>query len=244
MRVDLSKQMSKRDIRQPIFIFFFIVALGGFVWLFINYQNLKGQLAEVSSFEGQQELNRIETEQLVASVARHIVLPEDEQPTIATIQDIDALVGEQPVFKGAENGDKVLVYQDQAIIYSPKRDILVKVVPVYFQNDNNEVSLENEPTQAAPIQVQDALIALDIRNGSQISGAAQNLGDQLLGNPTYEVINIANAAHLDYGETILVNATGKDISALELELGVLAVPSMPEGEQLTNADVVIIIGNQ
>lgn len=229
--------LSKQKVFTFVVFLLLVGALGGFVWSFTSYQDLKGQLAKVSSLEGQQEIDRIEIAQLLASVSQHIILPRDEEPTVATIQDIDALVEQQEVFRGAENGDKVIVYSDIAIIYSPTKDILIKVVPVFIENSDSEQAEATE--QDAPQAVR-----VDIRNGSQIPGAAQSLSDRLDSDPAYEVTSVTNAAHFNYEETVLVNAAGRDIAALEQELGVSAIFTFPEGEQLTGADVVIIIGNQ
>lgn len=69
-----------------------------------------------------------EATQLVAQVGKLITLPGDEQPTIATITNIDQLK-DQPFFKNAQNGDKVLVYQNanKAIIYRPSENRIIDV---------------------------------------------------------------------------------------------------------------------
>src|SRR5579885_915053 len=50
------------------------------------------------------------TQALVASVAKLMVVPADEQPTLATVTDVSRL-REQPFFQKAQNGDKVLIYR-------------------------------------------------------------------------------------------------------------------------------------
>src|SRR5687768_3000096 len=91
----------------------FIAALAAFVWSYMNYQKAKGQL----SGQGTQQMSEAEIRRITQAVAKHIVLPEGT-PTIAVIQDITALE-KQLFFKNAQNGDVVLVYPEQAIIYSP-----------------------------------------------------------------------------------------------------------------------------
>lgn len=63
-------------------------------------------------------------------IARHYVLPTDEQPALATITDKKKLSSQ--FFKRAENGDKVLIYQKNqiAIVYRPSIDRVVSVGPV------------------------------------------------------------------------------------------------------------------
>jgi hypothetical protein len=76
-----------------------------------------------------------DTQELLAKVGKLIILP-DEQPTFATVLDAKKLIAEQPFYAGAENGDQLLIYQkaQKAILYSPTKNILVNVGPVYFNN--------------------------------------------------------------------------------------------------------------
>jgi len=76
-----------------------------------------------------------EVQATVSSVSKFIILP-NETPTVATILDAKKLTAEQTFYTGSLNGDKLLVYpkSQKAIIYSPSRNILVNVGPVYFNN--------------------------------------------------------------------------------------------------------------
>ena len=85
---------------------------------------------------------------ITEKVGKHIILPQTETPTLATIEDAEALAKEQPFFSNANNGDKVLIYSDRALIYSPDRDVLVNVGPVYFENEETPPAEgETETTQ-------------------------------------------------------------------------------------------------
>lgn len=72
-----------------------------------------------------------ETNQLVAQVGKLMVLPTDEQPTVATVTDATKLK-DQPFFKNAKNGFKVLIYVKarKAILFDPVKDVIVDVAPV------------------------------------------------------------------------------------------------------------------
>jgi len=69
-----------------------------------------------------------ETDALVAEVGKLIALPTDEKPTVATITDIDK-IKDQPFFKNAKNGDKVLIYTtaNKAILYRPSERRIIEV---------------------------------------------------------------------------------------------------------------------
>lgn len=66
-----------------------------------------------------------------AQVGKLIVLPEDEDPTIATVSNLAELKG-QPFFANATVGDKVLIYAraKKAILYSPLQHKIVEIAPL------------------------------------------------------------------------------------------------------------------
>jgi hypothetical protein len=80
------------------------------------------------------------TESVLESVGKLYTLPEGENPTVATVQDIDKLK-DQPFFSGAQNGDVLIVFEEssQAILYRPSENRLVKVGPISV-DENSEAS--------------------------------------------------------------------------------------------------------
>ena len=76
-----------------------------------------------------------ESRELVAAVSRLIVLPDGEEPTIATVSDPEALKG-QAFFAKAKTGDKVLIYTNarKAVLYDPEADKIVEVAPLTIGN--------------------------------------------------------------------------------------------------------------
>lgn len=72
-----------------------------------------------------------EVRALVSDVGEHMLLPDDETPTLATVSDMHALEG-QVFFRNAKEGDKVLMYlqAQRAIIYRPSIDKIIEVGPI------------------------------------------------------------------------------------------------------------------
>jgi hypothetical protein len=68
---------------------------------------------------------------VIAAVRKLVVLPADQTPTVATVQDVEKLRG-QSFFAQAKNGDKVLVYnaEKEAILYRPSTNQIVTIAPV------------------------------------------------------------------------------------------------------------------
>lgn len=78
-----------------------------------------------------QKVAEEETAVLINKVSQLIVLPTDEQPTVATVAD-PAKLADQPFFAHAKQGDKVLIYTNarKAVLYDPVANKIVEVAPV------------------------------------------------------------------------------------------------------------------
>ncbi len=94
-----------------------IVAITAAYYFYTQYLSLGGS-------------KEMQAQRLVSEVGEHILLPELEKPTIATVTDPKALEG-QPFFAHAEAGDRVLVYPNakKAILYRPGVHRIVEVMP-------------------------------------------------------------------------------------------------------------------
>lgn len=77
--------------------------------------------------------NREMAKQVINKVKRHILLPSDIEPTVATIVDVKALREKNAFYNKAKNGDNLIVTPDRAILYDPAKDIIIDVVPVQLQ---------------------------------------------------------------------------------------------------------------
>lgn len=67
-----------------------------------------------------------QSDDIIKKVQRHIIIDTQETPTIATVQDPEALKINSPqLFRLIEIGDKLVVYSDRIIIYRPNTDIIV-----------------------------------------------------------------------------------------------------------------------
>ncbi len=118
-----------------ILIALIVLVVAGGLWLGFRYLDFglgsgKGG-AEV-------ELNENEKKELLAKIAEHIVIPSQQEPLIISINNAEQLISQQAFFAGAENGDMLLVYQDKALIYRPKQDVLINVGPVYLTNNEEQ----------------------------------------------------------------------------------------------------------
>ncbi len=104
-------------------------------------------------------LSEEEIQDIVTKISKHIRVP-DEEPLVALITDIDALVAEQPFYAGAENGDILIIYPSvsKAILYSEKKDVLINVGPIILDEAAQTTSppaaeaTEETPEEEAPAE--------------------------------------------------------------------------------------------
>lgn len=125
------KRMGIKANKQRVFfavlIFLVIVLAGLTVNFYLKVRNSQDESKVVASGE---------IELVVAEVSKLMMLPTDETPTVATVQDPEKLK-DQPFFANAQNGYKVLIYAKakKAILYDPVAKKIVEVAPLNI-NEN------------------------------------------------------------------------------------------------------------
>lgn len=109
-----------------IFLVIAVVAAGLAYYFYSQLARLKADPLKTS---------REEVHVLVAQVSKLMVLPSDEEPTVATVSDPD-LLKDEPFFAKAKAGDKVLIYtkNKRAILYDPVAKRILDVAPVNIGN--------------------------------------------------------------------------------------------------------------
>lgn len=175
---------------------------------------------------------------LKASVSKLLVLP-DEEPVIATVTDKTKLE-QQAFFKFAENGDKVLIFQkaSKAVLYRPSVNKIVDITALNAVTSTSEDQSTADSDLVSPVTVA-------IYNGTTTSGMAVKLEQKLLNTVSDSSVVIkSNAARTDYLSTVVVDVTKKNTSkAIEIAESIGAkVGEIPAGEQLPQADILIIAG--
>lgn len=131
--------MNKKGKKKFIFIFVIVIIIVG-----VGYVSIKSTSSTFfkkdpeATQKAAQEAELKEIEKITKKINRHFILPKGEMPTMATVVNASALIAEQPFYRDTVDGDKVLIYlqNQQAVIYSPSRDIVVNVGPVVINNQN------------------------------------------------------------------------------------------------------------
>ncbi len=101
----------------------FLIASLYFVYYFYNKTKLISNDTRA--------LNEVQVSDVVNKVSKHLLLPSDETPTLATVSDPSQLQG-QAFFAKAKKGDQVLVYINakKAILYDPVQDKIIDIAPI------------------------------------------------------------------------------------------------------------------
>lgn len=232
-----------------IVVILLIISLAALVFLYFEYGKLEDKFSETQNTTNLSEENYLKNGDLLLRVGRHIRLPETA-PQIATVANIDSLVEQQPFFKGAKNGDKVLIYPDKVIVYDEQNDIIVNVG--FLINNNTTTSTAATSTEEiisdkSEEDEEDKLqkLTVEVRNGSTIRGLASKNKNIIIQNDNFDVIGVANASRSNYQEGVIVDLSGgskkEQLVKLSELLGLPVVEKLPPGEVGSPADAVVIV---
>lgn len=130
---DLQKNGGKNN--KNLFIFLLVlIAFVAVVYFVFSYVKTQRELKMLKDPTAQEQILKKENDKLISEVAELMELPVGEEPVIGTVQDAETLAKEQKFFNNSQNGDRVLIYQNKAIIYRPSIHKLINVGPVYFNS--------------------------------------------------------------------------------------------------------------
>ena len=97
------------------------------------------------------ELSKRETKNVLSKLSQLMDLPNDEEPTVATVTN-KAKLNNQPFFAKAENGDKVVIYvkAKKAILYRPSTHRIIDVAPVNLGKPQGDAVVPTESISPTP----------------------------------------------------------------------------------------------
>lgn len=129
----------------PVFVVIVLLSIAAAGFFYYKYQKSQEMLRNSVNNSGAVSE---ETKRLVAEVGKIIDLPAGEDPTIATVTDVEKLKG-QAFFQKAKNGDKVLVYNSvqKAYLYDPKAKKIIDVSPISIGSSSAQQSATPSATK-------------------------------------------------------------------------------------------------
>ena len=244
--------MSLSKVQTIAVVFFSIIvftAIGTSVYFYSQYKSSQGSVAGTSD----------ETKKLKKRVGKLIDIPTDEDPAVATVNDVTKL-RDQPFFSRAKNGDKVLVFAKakKAILYDPIANKIIEVGPITLPTPTGAVEEGTfnipgtEPTgpSQGPIRFPSpttvSTVSVVLYNGTAtptLSDTIQNLIKEKTQN--VQITETTQASRDTYERTIVVdlNGTKKDSAATLAQLVSGEVGDLPPGEKKpASGDFLVIIG--
>ena len=237
----------RNALRRVLLIIGAVIVLAGLIFWF------RDTLFSVFQSTDPEQQTQEEVLALVEQVGRHIVLPAEEIPLVATVVDAAALEREQPFYDGVQEGDRLLIYGTsmKAILYSPQRDRLLNVGPVQVPGNLTQEQIgESETTendgevQAMDTSTEDTRLTVDIRNGTDEAGAAAQLSVEL--GDEYTVVTTRDAASDTYPRSLIVDQTNgaraEEVNALAQRVNATVIATLPFEEVTSSADVILILG--
>ena len=179
----------------------------------------------------------VEVEKVIKRVGEIYLLP-DEIPTIATVSDKTQLTN-QAFFERSENGDKVLIYRTAglAILYRPRIGKIVNVGPVNLEDGEIEANTE--------IIEETAEVSVFILNGTSTVGLTKIAADKLADLEFVSVSDRLDANNKSYEESIVVYLKEEfkfQADIIGASLSAQVSNELPEGEEASDAGIVIILG--
>jgi len=179
-----------------------------------------------------------EVRELVAKVSKHIVIKTGEEPTIATVQDPDVLRAQNPIFYlDAKKGDRLFVWSDKAVLYSPSTDRILAVLPI-----NYPTTASAGADAASANEISDP--SIEVRNGSGVPGLGKIFAANIKKQGMNATVN-GNAKQPPYPHTVIVKksdgVSAKTMDALTT-LSKGTISSLPKGEDPSKSDVLVIVG--
>lgn len=186
----------------------------------------------------------------VASIGKFMILPEGDEPVLATVTDAPTLIQQQAFFAGAVNGDQLLIYprNTKAILYSPSRNKIVNVGPIQTGSESGQTS-SAAPQASLPKPTNETVLMVEIRNGTGKAGLAAELAQGIGADNKYKITAVGDAHTKDYSKTVIYAKSADDgkialASNLASAIGATAISELPAGEKGTDSDVLIIVGGK
>lgn len=204
-----------------------LAGIGGTYYFYRQYNKAKALLSDPNA------VDKAESEVILGKIKKLMILPSNENPSIATVLDAGKLK-DQPFFANAENGDKVVIYTKSqiAILYSPGKNLIVNVAPISSGENVDQTQTET--------------IKVALYNGTGTTGLTQVAQTNLQSKFTnLTTVSRSNAAKSDYPKSLVIDLTGKNATlASSIASFINAdVTALPEGETAsTGTDILIIIG--
>ena len=109
---------------------------GGSGYLVFTRLSEEDVLGQVDDPEYIEDIQQKQVEEILTELESILLINQEEEPTIATIMDVDELKTQNEEFyANAKEGDLLVIYSDRAIIFRRAENRVINVAPVFIETD-------------------------------------------------------------------------------------------------------------
>lgn len=221
-----------------------VIGIGAGIYYYSRYQMTAKELQVTQ--QNPQDVVKF----YVEKVGKLIDLPQDEEPQIATVTDLERLKS-QPFFAKAKVGDRVLLYtkNKKAILYDPVANKVMEVGPLILPTDASVsagiLGTTGQPSPSPSPKL--ALTKIAISNGTDDREAADRMEKRLkdVKDVKITLTEKLESSQKEYANSLIVDISGqRQQEGKKLgELLGIGLGLLPEGEKKPEgADLLIIVG--
>ncbi|HMT55806.1 MAG TPA: hypothetical protein PKD20_02935 [Candidatus Saccharibacteria bacterium] len=120
------KGQGKKMLPWLLLIFVLVAGLAGTM-----YYKDRAEKVEADPTTVQKEKNQAETDRVLTSLKRAILITETDAPTVARVEDPEKLKSSNATFyKDVQVGDYLIIYPKRAIVYRENIDQIINIAPI------------------------------------------------------------------------------------------------------------------
>jgi len=137
----LTKRKDIKTLITVIVVIGIFLLGGGAGYLVYNQLVEKDVLGKANTPEFVSEIQQKQVDAILKDLNKLILITEEEEPTVATIVDVEVLRKDNPEFyKNAQDGDILIIYSKRAIVFRRDKNMIVNVAPVFVQPDSKQAT--------------------------------------------------------------------------------------------------------
>ena len=117
-----------------------IIISAGIILILVGVAGIYYNFFRGTPVEREQKRTRVEVSDVLEKVGELTTLP-SETPVVTKITDISQAPLQQPFFRGAQNGDYLLIFKQgqKAILYGAKENKIINMGPIYFSGASSTI---------------------------------------------------------------------------------------------------------
>ncbi len=112
-----------------VFILILLAIVGYLVYQYIDLNSKLNDPDYLINLQSEQQT--LTRERIISRLSSILLLPDEVNPKVATITNLDELLAENPEFyKNAEDGDTLVLFSELAIIYRDSINKVINIAPI------------------------------------------------------------------------------------------------------------------